>query len=195
MTWVVLFLALGYAHAVGLTVLFFVMVFIGNYFLYSTPPMRLKRVPVLSKMIISGNSLVLVLLGFVLTGNELIWFPAWVYAYFLIGLTALANFVDIGDYENDRAAGMKTLPVMLGLRKSKVLIGFLSFATYLAAYFFVPKIHFLVVFLILGIVQFLLVNRKRYSERLVFSVHLASLVALMTILFFQRYPVVTYASG
>lgn len=113
-------LAVFYAAAVNLKVLFVIVLFMGSYFLYSDPPLRLKRIPIVSKVAITFNSLILAMLAYARVGPaEILDFPLSVTVMFLVFLTLAFNFIDIKDYEGDKKAGIKTLPVLLGLKKAK----------------------------------------------------------------------------
>lgn len=70
LAWIFLGVAMVYAALVNFTTLFLITLFIGNYFLYSMPPLRLKRITFFSKLAISINSLALAILGFLtITGS------------------------------------------------------------------------------------------------------------------------------
>lgn len=175
-------LAVVYARAVDFLVLFYILLFLGNHFLYSMPPLRIKRFTFFSKILLSGNSLILVLLGFNFAGASFKFFPSWPVIYFLICFTAAINFVDLKGYLADKEAGIKTLPVIMGLRQSKLTIGVFFLISYVTVYLIIPKFSALIVCLGFGIMQFFLINRQRYDERLVFIVYLASLFLFMVYL-------------
>ena len=175
LSWIILFIALFYPLMVSFKAFFMVLLFVGNYFLYSMPPLRLKRIPLFSKMIIAFNSLILVMLGFIISTGKLEEFPAILIAFFLIFFTIAINFIDIKDYEGDKKAGIKTLPVILGLKKSKFIIGIFFLLTYLAVYFLINNLYLIPVLFIFGITEFLLISRKNYNEKPVFFVYLLTL--------------------
>ncbi|MBU1205248.1 MAG: UbiA family prenyltransferase [Nanoarchaeota archaeon] len=175
LSWIILFIALFYPLMVSFKVFFMILLFIGNYFLYSMPPLRLKRIPLFSKMIIAFNSLILVMLGFIISTGKLEGFPVILIAFFLIGFTLVINFIDIKDYEGDKKAGIKTLPVILGLKKSKFIIGLFFLLTYLGSYLLIKNLYLIPVLFTFGITEFLLINRKNYNEKPVFFVYLLSL--------------------
>lgn len=177
--WPFLFVALFYSIMVNLGAFLAILLFIGNYFLYSMPPLRLKRIPFFSKIFISLNSLILVVLGFVLVTGSIDEFPKLVIAIFLIGFTAAINFIDIKDYEGDKKAGIKTLPVLLGLKRSKFIIGLFFMTSYLFIGWMMKDMFLLFTFLLLGIAQFGLLTRKSYDERYIFLVYLLSLIMLI----------------
>lgn len=180
-SWIFLIFAIVYSSAVNFITLFLILLFIGNYFLYSMPPFRLKRIPFFSKLFISLNSLVLVILGYSFVTEELN-IPWIITAFFLIGFTAVINFIDIKDYRGDKEAGIKTIPTIFGLRKSKIIIGSFFLFLYPLTYFIIKKRYLIIPLIILGIIQFFLINRKNYSEKPVFIVYLASIIMLIILM-------------
>ena len=172
--WLFFGLALIYALAINFQTFFIILLFMGNYFLYSMPPFRLKRIPFFSKLFISLNALILIILGFITITGSVFEFPKTIIIVFLISATLIANFIDIKDYEGDKKAGIKTLPVILGLKNSKILIGSFFIPAYLSIYFLIKELQVIegmgviVYLLIFGIIQFYLINRRNYSEKSIF---------------------------
>ncbi|OFZ20316.1 MAG: hypothetical protein A2X94_02820 [Bdellovibrionales bacterium GWB1_55_8] len=175
-SWIVLGLAVSYAALAGFYPLFMILLFVGGYFLYSMPPLRLKTVPFFSKVIIAFNSLTLVIFGFVSHSPDLELFPKPLIVFFLVGMTAAIQFIDLKDYEGDRAEGIRTLPVLLGLRRSQFVIGVFVALGYFGITTRIPDKTTSALFVLVGLVQFLLIIRKKYTEKPVFLLYLASLV-------------------
>jgi len=173
-----LLVAIIYSSAVNFTFLFLTILFIGNYFLYSMPPLRLKRVTFLSKIFISLNSLALFMAGYsFVTGT--IEFSNTIVVFFLIFFTAAVNFIDIKDYEGDKKAGIKTIPVVFGLKKGKIIIGLFFLISYLIQYRIYNDFNLFIPSAILGSIQFFLINRRNYKENHVFLVYIISIVILI----------------
>src|SRR5205085_9038295 len=99
-------------------------------YIYSMPPIRFKRVLLFSKLIIAINSLAMILLGYRLLNGDILFFPAVIIPLLLIGFTLTANVIDIKDYEGDKIGGIITLPGLLGLYWSKLIIGMAFLVTY-----------------------------------------------------------------
>jgi 4-hydroxybenzoate polyprenyltransferase len=177
--YLLLSIALVLSWSVDFLIMFLILVFAGNYYLYSAPPLRLKRVTFFSKIVVSLNSLLLVMLGYSFAQKNLLDFPPAAALFFLVFVTAAANFIDIKDYAGDKKAGVKTLPVVLGLKKSKFVCGIAFLLAYLAAPMFFQRPDLLLLAAILGIIQFWVVNRKKYDERPVFLIYLFSLGLLL----------------
>jgi len=179
LSWIILFIALFYPLMVSFKAFFMILLFIGNYFLYSMPPLRLKRIPLFSKMIISFNSLILVMLGFIISTGKLEGFPVILIAFFLIGFTLAINFIDIKDYEGDKKVGIKTLPVVLGLKRSKFIIGLFWLIGYTLISLIINNFYLIVLFFILGIIEFILINREKYDEGPILIIYLISIFLIL----------------
>ncbi len=184
-------LAVTYSLAAGYISLFFIIIFMGNYFLYSVPPLRLKRIPILSKLPIALNSLLLLFLGHSFTG-ELLDLPVMIPIFFFTVYTLGINFIDIKDHEGDKKEGIKTIPVLLGLKKAKLLIGAFFALAVFSSYFLIEELISLTptlstVFILIlgsvGVVEFYLINREEYEEAPVFITYLILLFLFTYILF------------
>lgn len=176
--WLVAVLMILYAALPGFTFLFLLLLFVGGYWLYSMPPFRCKRLPLFSKVFIGFNSLVMLMLGYSFTAEQLATFPRWLIFVMLVLFSLGANFIDIKDYAGDRAAGVKTLPTLLGLRRSQRLIGFFWLIGFLGMPFFLDRPFIWPVAVIGGLWSFWALTRKDYNERLVFYPYLLTLLFL-----------------
>jgi len=168
-----------YSAAVDAVSFLMISCFLGGYFLYSMPPLRLKRIPILSKAIIAFNCLAMLGLGIHFAGGDILSFPKNQALFLFLALTACINFIDIKDIDGDRIERIKTIPVLLGLKKSKILIGFFFLISYaLFPYFMNYPDIFLPSFLF-GLAIFVAINLKNYKEHRVFIIYLSSFVALL----------------
>lgn len=174
-----LFLALSFAIAAGTLTFGAIILFILSYFVYSNPPFRLKKVIVFSKLLISFPSLVLLITGFVIGGGSIQTFPSSIAILFMIGFTLAINFIDIKDYLGDKKEKINTLPVILGLKKSKFIISLFFILTYLLTFFVVPKIDLIPWLILFSIIEFVLINQKNYYEKPVFITYLISLIVII----------------
>ncbi|MCP4675715.1 MAG: UbiA family prenyltransferase [Deltaproteobacteria bacterium] len=157
----------------------YVLLFIALYFIYSMPPFRFKRVPFFSKLVISTNSLAIFVMGFFLRDGALTDIPGIVFAYFVIGFTTVANFIDLKDFEGDRAAGIKTIPVLLGLKRAKLLCGAAFLVFYLSIFFAIGDLVLLPALVVLGGLQLYFITRTKYRELPVFVTLNASIIVFI----------------
>lgn len=174
------FLAILYSLAIDHITFLIIFLIMGDYFLYSAPPLRLKRVLFFSKFWIALNSFILVILGyyFISGRTDLPW---EITVAFLGGFTILINFIDLKDYEGDKKEGIKTIPTVIGLKKSKILIGLIFLFGFTAFGVALQNLLLLVIFIVAGIIQVFLTIRDNYKESYVFSVYL---IILITVIYF-----------
>jgi len=171
-----------FASAVNFTTLFFTGLLISSSCIYSLPPLRLRVIPVFSKSLIALNSLLLVILGWLFAGRDILRFPQALTWYFMVFVTLAANFIDLKDHLGDMRAGLKTLPVMLGMEKAKFLNGLFILASYSAAGLVLLDKRIFVAGLGLGLLQFFLIRRKDFNEKVVLAVNFSGMLALLVYL-------------
>lgn len=177
--------ALIFSISINFKTFAFILIFIGNYFIYSLPPLRLKRVPLFSKLLISTNAMIIFILGLYTVTNR-IFIPENLGIFFLIPLTFCLNFIDIKDYKGDKENGIQTLPVIFGPKKSKLLIGFFFVISYISAYFLIdirPFDNFWTVYLLffISLCQFYFINKKKYDERPIFGLFFLTILLFLFI--------------
>lgn len=87
--------------------------------LYSAPPFRLKSIPYVANLVIAvPRGLLLKVAGWSCVrdvGRLEPWYIGLVFGLFLLGATTTKDFADI---RGDRAAGFRTIPVILGPRRA-----------------------------------------------------------------------------
>lgn len=167
-------------------IFFFMALFVGNYYIYSAPPLRLKRILYFSKWIIAINSLAMMMVGYVITCSSLDGFPFVFIVYSLFILPNAIQFIDIKDAVGDKNANILTLPILIGLKRSKQLIGLFFIITYTSTYF-ISKNFLLTIFaFITGIIQYYLINKKNYNEKIIFNTYLISVIIFIIYLFYNK---------
>lgn len=121
-------------------------------FIYSAPPLRLKRFPVLATLLLGCVSLFACLGGFTSFAEERATavFPlrlGWtIVLAFGLGFSAK----DLKDVEGDRATGVFTLPTLLGPRGGRIAVAALVALGYLVAPILLPFRALIVPALVLG---------------------------------------------
>lgn len=149
------------------------------YYLYSCRPFKLKRFVFLAKFLIGVNSLISAVCGFYVAGGAVKDFPPFWALFILVPVSLMANFVDLKDTEGDKAAGIRTLPVIWGEVPAKWLIGLFTFSAY--AFVFVYFRSFWIGWLLLATcsVHVYLLFRKPYSEKPLFLLHNSLFIGLI----------------
>lgn len=149
-----------------------------GYWIYSCRPFRLKRIPLIAKLLIGLNSLIVALTGYVLAGGVISGFPlVWIF-YIVVPLSLAANFVDLKDTEGDGRTGVKTLPVMFGLKKARQIIVFFTLLTYAMGGLLLGIVWVYPLMVLLAGLHTWLLYRQPYQERWVFMVYLSALFGL-----------------
>jgi 4-hydroxybenzoate polyprenyltransferase len=175
------------AHAASHYALFFVSLFVFIYFIYSNPPLRLKRFIILNSFLLSLACLAVIMAGFFLVSSnkEILAFPFSLVLAIVIFFSTILNFKDIKDIKGDKEAGIKTLPVWLGAKKSKKLIGlvFCFFFFVIPIYFGLPSIF--VPAVVASILLWYFINKEEYKELPVRLVYLAYLILVIGFIFFK----------
>ncbi|MFC1704497.1 UbiA family prenyltransferase [Candidatus Omnitrophota bacterium] len=174
-------LALFCAAMINVTTLFFLIVAISSANAYYLPPFKLMRVPIFSKLLLSFNLLLVVMLGWLFAGGELLGFPQIISAYILVFVTGCLNYIDIG-----ATAGVKTMPDILGVKYAKWFIGFIFFLSYLLIPLLFLEKELLPPCAAFGTLMFALMIRKHFRKDLIFLTYLASLISLLVWLNFVR---------
>jgi 4-hydroxybenzoate polyprenyltransferase/predicted negative regulator of RcsB-dependent stress response len=109
-------------------------------FLYSAPPVRLKRIPLLGTLSLGLLSLLSALAGFaaVAEARTLLVFPSRVGWTLVLGFGLAFAVKDLKDVDGDRVDGTLTLPVVLGPRAGRIVTAVLAAAGYLTVTVFLP---------------------------------------------------------
>ncbi|MBK8286204.1 MAG: UbiA family prenyltransferase [Ahniella sp.] len=158
------------------------------YELYSSPPWRLKRLPILAKLIIGLNSLLVAVAGYELAGGDLRTFPLDWALYLLIAIGLAANFIDLKDIEGDRADGIRTLPVWLGFANAVRLITVFTTMAYVWAAALLASVWLVPVTVILLCCHVRAIHHRPYSEAPVFRWYLLSQTSLVGALCLTALP-------
>jgi geranylgeranylglycerol-phosphate geranylgeranyltransferase len=163
LSWFVGLMAIFFAATAGTVAFFAIVLFGAAYFTYSTPPLRLKEQCFVSKWVIGLNSTACVIIGHTLDSLRFT-APAllgWaVFAWFSLG----SHLIDLKDIEGDRAAGIRNVSTMLGIDRAKKLIGGSAVVVHLGVAYLIGFNWLGVVIGAVGVLQFLIINRKSYRE-------------------------------
>ncbi len=167
--------ALALSSVANLRAAMLLMTVISLYYMYSAPPVRLKRIPIAGKLVIPVNVLLIMMMGFAYLGMPIRNFPREAIGLVLVGLALVIAVVDVKDYEGDKAASVRTLPVVLGLRRAKRVLGVAIIAVHASLLIVLGTQPFVWMLAASGVVQALLVNREDFNERPILLLFLAGL--------------------
>jgi len=164
-----LIVALLGSWSVGFYPFFMSLVYLACSYIYSSPPLRLRRFPVIPSFLIGVASLATILAGFffVSTNKQIQTFPTILAVGIVIMVTLAINVKDMKDIDGDRADGILSLPVLFGQKGVKITalcfaLSFLLVPVFLSFYalyiFALPS----------AIIGYRLVTKTPYSEKPLF---------------------------
>ncbi len=79
------------------------------------------------------------------------------------------NVKNIKDIEGDKKEGVRTIPVIFGEKKGKLIIGFCLFlASLLIPFIFYFNLYTFLLAIFFGLILFFLTNRKNFQEKYIF---------------------------
>ncbi len=177
------------AWCAGFYPFFMALVYIAASYIYSSYPLRLRRIPLVPSFLIATACLATVLSGFffVSTNKQIDTFPIFLSFGILIMVTLAINFKDIKDIEGDKANGILTIPTLFGERGVKIVGIFLSLSILLIPFF----LSFYILYIIMipaSIFGYKIATKKPYREKPVFVLRFVVLfsvaVAYLLIYFF-----------
>ena len=157
------------------------------YYIYSCKPFKLKRFVFLAKFLIGINSLISAVCGFYVAGGDLKQFPVFWLLFILIPVSLMANFVDLKDTVGDKAAGIKTLPVLLGDSNAKRLIALFTISAYVWVYFYFNTLWIALLLIATCSVHVFLLFRKPYQEKPLFLLHNSLFIGLIVLVLTSAY--------
>jgi 4-hydroxybenzoate polyprenyltransferase len=168
----------------GYWALFTVATLTAAYYIYSAPPLRLKRVPLLSSFLISIASLSALMAGFYFAdANKMVSdLPVPLVALIVICITLAVNFKDLKDIAGDRADGIRTIPVVFGEERGKQITGTMLAMAFLIVPVILRSWMLFLPSLAAAIAGYLFITTKKYREWRIFAVYFIYIGVLVTLL-------------
>jgi len=179
--------ALYFSSLINLSFFLITLIMIGIAYSYSAPPFRFKKYPFVATFILATVNLMITFLGFLILSSEesLSAYPIQIMLMIWIIFTLSNNSKDIRDYEGDKADGVITLPTLLGLKLSKIVIGLLILFSYLLAPLFLEINELYPFALVFGLITFWLINRKKVEDIQFYLCYFAYFLIVITSMIIQ----------
>ncbi len=183
--WVISFvyfsLSLLFAFQTSDAVFMLVIVFIVFYFLYSIPPLHLKRFLFGSCIVIGAEALIAVLIGYVLRQSNPVTlhvpFPEIFFGIFLVFFLS-SSVKDLKDVSGDQNVGIMTLPILFGKDKANHVVGILALLGYVLlpislyrVFSILTFVFVLVTSLFVGGVNFFYMKKGKVEEDAIFVLY------------------------
>ncbi|TSC70559.1 MAG: Uncharacterized protein CEO12_280 [Parcubacteria group bacterium Gr01-1014_46] len=164
-----LWVALLGAWSAGFYPFFMALVYVACSYIYSSPPLRLRRLPLVPSFLIGVACLATILAGFffVSTNKEIETFPTFLAVGIVIMVTLAINFKDIKDVEGDKASGIMTIPTLFPKKGVRIVALLFAISILLVPVF----LHFYLLYIIsipCAVIGYKLVTRQPYVEKYIF---------------------------
>lgn len=139
--------------------------------LYSAPPLRLKRFPIVATAFAGFAGILIFIAGFLIVSeaNDFSLLPLPLLFFLCIAYTLSLPIKDFKDIQGDAFDHVYTLPVLLGAEKAKLLIGSLVFLLYIASPFILRAQSLFVPALVFGSLIFWILQQGTDKESSFFS--------------------------
>lgn len=124
-----------FSAIVSIKAMMFLLVYQSIAWIYSMPPLRLKRIPIVATALSAAAGISVLFAGYtVLSPVETISpIPFSLLAFLFVCYAATLPLKDFKDIEGDRQDGVLTIPVLLGEEFSRFLIGAALFSCYVVS--------------------------------------------------------------
>jgi len=161
------------AFIVGYWAVFAMMLFTAAYYVYSAPPLRFKRVPILATFLISLASLSTAAAGFYFASPTQFSsaFPGRLLILVIVFFTLVANIKDIKDIEGDRVAGIATIPAAIKGHTGKAIVGAMLAAAVLSVPVILSSAALFIPSLIAAALGYYFVVAEPYHEGNIFLLY------------------------
>ena len=169
----------------GYTALFFVLAFTALYYVYSVPPTRYKIIPFFSSFIIGLCCLTAVLAGFFLLSplKYVAIFPFKLTLAVVVIFSLLANVRDMKDIAGDKAAGIKTVPIVFGDIWGPKVVGIFTSISFLLVPIFSGIYILFIAAIPTALASWYYINKKPYNEKPVVKTYFFFVLASLLLLF------------
>jgi 4-hydroxybenzoate polyprenyltransferase len=142
-------------------------------------------VPILASALIGISTLAIMMLGFFLISNNqtITAFPAPIALLAFLFMTLSANLRDLKDIKGDAAAGIRTIPTLLGDKRSRMVIGAMMFIAYALFPILIPIQILWIPSIIAGIISFIWLIQGK-GEKPIFALYFIYLIGIVILLYF-----------
>ncbi|MES3005034.1 MAG: UbiA family prenyltransferase [Patescibacteria group bacterium] len=167
------------AWAAGFYPFFMSLVYIAASYIYSVPPLRLRRFPIISSFLIGVACLATILAGyfFISPLKQISAFPSLLALGIVLMVTMAINFKDIKDVAGDRANGIMTIPTLFGERGIKIVAYCFALSILLVPVF----LSFYLLYIIAlpsALIGYRLIMKKPYQEKPIFVLRFVFLTGI-----------------
>jgi 4-hydroxybenzoate polyprenyltransferase len=135
--------------------------------IYSMPPLRLKRFPVIATLLSSSAGILVLLAGFLALSPaaDLATIPPSLLSFLFVAYVLTIPLKDFKDVRGDGADGVFTIPVLLGIPRARLAIGSALFLCYAASPVVFHEPRFIVPGVLFGSLAYFSIARAERGNR------------------------------
>jgi 4-hydroxybenzoate polyprenyltransferase len=156
--------------------------------LYSMPPIRLKRYPVISKLCIGLASVLMLAAGYVAVNpnGDLTGIPTQEVLFIFFGFALASHVIELKDCESDRQMGVMSLPVLLGVKSAKTVVAIFIAVTFLASPIAFNSTILWPPAILWALLSVIILTRMEFQEKYVFIAYLTYIIFVLIALLTTR---------
>lgn len=156
-----------FSSIVSFKCMLFLLAYQALAWIYSMPPMRLKRIPILATALAAGAGMTVLFAGYfaVAPETDARAIPLSILAYLFVAYAVTLPLKDFKDIAGDKADGVFTIPVLLGTERARVLVGSALFLMYAISPVLLREPRLLVPAILFGSLSFWSVVRAERSGK------------------------------
>ncbi len=153
--------SLLFSAIVNIKAALFLLAYQAIAWMYSMPPLRLKRVPVLATALSALDGIMVLLAGYTVLSpvQNITPIPFSLLVYLFVCYAVTLPLKDFKDIAGDRSDGVFTIPVIFGEERARFLIGSALFACYVASPLVLHEVGLFLPSLLFGSLAFISVRR------------------------------------
>lgn len=161
--WMFFFGSLFFAALVSFSASILLLIYQALAWIYSVPPYRLKRVPLVATLVASAAGIIVLLIGYVVISPESDFstLPLPLLSFLFIAYAVALPLKDFKDIAGDRADGVYTFPVLFGEEYSRIIFGSVFFTLFIASVFVLHLPSAAIPALLFGSLSFFLMQIAR----------------------------------
>ena len=165
---ILLFSSILYSSIVNLKITMLLVAYQALAWIYSTYPLRLKRIPLVATLTSAVASLLILFSGFILVApnKDITEIPVQIIWLLAISLTLSLPIKDLKDIEGDRSDGVYTIPVIFGEYWGKIIIGSGIFISYILSILLLHEFDLLFWAIVLGGISFWIVTLSGENKKI-----------------------------
>lgn len=166
--WMLFLTSLFFAALVSFSASLLLFIYQALAWIYSVPPYRLKRVPLIATLIASAAGIIVLLIGYVVISpdSNFSTLPLPLLSFLFIAYAVALPLKDFKDIAGDRADGVYTFPVLLGEERARIVFGSTFFILFIMSVFVLHLPSAFLPALLCGSLSFFLMQSVRAQQTL-----------------------------